>query len=197
MSSRLSWVITGSDTSPCCCDMCCLYPWPGDLSSPFYPPESLPVSVLLEQLGQDFAGLYINDPGTYNFYFTPVDPGSFSGVVLWRISPNDRGNILGNAWQLYGYAFGEWTSFTVTEKPWYCLFDIDETESSQRTDPFEDTYLVNGIDTISRITPCKWTGSGWTLNYGISNPYKWSLNGIAKIDPQDGPIGTYGTDTVA
>ena len=64
------------------------------------------------------------------------------------------------------------------------------------TDNFLDTYTVGGVDTITRTGTCTWTGPRtggrmWTVTYGTV-AYKWTLNGVAKSDPQNGPAGTYG-----
>lgn len=71
-------------------------------------------------------------------------------------------------------------------------------------DNFLSTYHANGVlitRTISNdITypdpvfgSCQWEGTGFTLDYGISNACSWSLNGTAKTGSQNTPIGTYGS----
>lgn len=64
------------------------------------------------------------------------------------------------------------------------------------TDNFPDTLTVNGSDAINRINECTWSGGAWTLQYS-STDYKFRLNGTAKTNPQNTPIGDYGINSVA
>jgi hypothetical protein len=75
------------------------------------------------------------------------------------------------------------------------------------TDNFNDTYTVNGT-TVTRGTGggdttwsiCQWESSDGSLilDYGMTHPYKWSVNGVAKDSNQSAPDaagGSYGSGT--
>lgn len=93
-----------------------------------------------------------------------------------------------------------------------CLVGSIDVETFSE-DVFPDILIVNGTDPIDRTSLCTWygpvlfegepTGFFWTLDYGLTTPYKWHLSypegGINddKSGDQDTPAGSYGTQIVA
>ena len=171
---------------------CCLYPWPDPLGIPFYPPEDLPDTVVVNEGSQE-DGIYIHDAGTYDFYFSPEEG------FYYKISANDS-SVPTNPpfWMLFEYSefLGHWVLQSLPVN-WACLIDPDS--YTPRFDEFPDSLTINGSDTVTRdplINPCEWLGDDWILRYNPTT-YRFTLNGTVKTDPQSSPVGTYGANTVS
>lgn len=211
MTSRVSWVKTGSETDPCCCGEgdCCLYPWPDPLGTPLYPDTDLPDTVVwhdaaidppeditLTRSGYEYSGT----GSTGDYSITALSGDAFWSAQGPPIDGEDRVSILSG-----------------------CLIgDTFESELMQVSDEFLATYNVHiepviggpwedlsPVDTtISRVSNCCWEWddpaavadygplSAWSFCYGgntdIASLYKWSLGpSTDKNNPQNSPEGDY------
>jgi hypothetical protein len=124
-------------------------------------------------------------------------PGGFTGIFIEETLPKTI--YTAGAWQGYEEdggtgQFNEFLSANFSG----CLI-TNEFGNMTAQDQFPDALTVNGTDTITRVPAtnlCAWSGSPWTLRYN-STTYKFTLNGTAKTDPQNTPVGTYGANTVS
>lgn len=189
MSLQLPWVASGG--TPCCC-FCCLYPAAGVATYP----DNLPDSIL---------AIYAQTPCDCSAGSTTTNTLTKSGTGFSGVNPYSGGSLtisLSGAnwsWDEMGYATP-------------CLLQLQDLifgcaepcpdgvtwggGGIYFTDNFPDTLTVNGSDAINRINECTWSGGAWTLQYS-STDYKFRLNGTAKTNPQNTPIGDYGINSVA
>jgi len=147
-------------------------------------------------------------PEYVNYVYS--DTGDDSGTVFVTPTGAGWGLYLDGATNDYGPGTVSLDLFSVG----LCL--VASYSTAVVTDQFDDTYTVNGTDTITRaagvvvdvmtIPSCMWTGpkSGggmWKLDYGKSTPFKWHLHSASsdddKTSPQNKPDGPYGTNTIS
>lgn len=179
--------------APCdSCGICCFY------NPPVFSDSDLPSSITIDGLTAIHNGTLptgLPFPPADLYYVTGTNPGDY---IL---------NYDGGGWRLTKIVTG---GFVPGGTGATCLFyDIPDAPFPDVLvrDVFPSTLTVNGTDTITRVssTPgadgfCQWkgpkTGGGaWYLQYDTLLVV-YSLNGTSKTAPQDGPAGTYGTDTV-
>lgn len=187
MGGSLGQVIVPATWLPCCAIPvdCCLYPWPdgsGNSGGPFYSSDDLPetINVHVDYPDAPSEDVVFTKDGDYHY----SGDGQFGTYTI-----DGNQDLFWVSQEMVGttkcLVNGEWAS------------DVGNAISS--SDTFLNTYTVNGTDTITRTAAgsCIWTGGTWDMDYGITTPYKWSLNGVAKTDPQSDPTGSYGANTVA
>lgn len=166
---------------------CCLYP-NGDFATPPYPDSDLPANIVTPGGTLPHTTAYTFTDGVTTLTAT-VDGWAFSFGGGYYVTSSGSGNRC-----LFG-------SYKNILSPFDTVFV---------TDLFTSNYLVNSVDTVTRVAPgsCKWagpkTGGGmWRLEYGQTTPYTWHLKAsdgsidADKTAPQSSPAGTYGTATVA
>jgi hypothetical protein len=176
--------------------VCCFYPEGGFNLLFFY--ADLPETLLLNYLVTLTKTMDV--PGDACGSGDPITEGYYSGGGYpvdgdWCIAIDDSGG-----WGLYQWTDNEPGCWVLIRSGRPCLIGVWDAESPYIVaDEFPDTLTVNGTDIITRdplTSICTWSGSGWTLIFAI-DICKFTLNGTAKTDPQDSPVGTYGANTVS
>ena len=215
---------------------CCLYPWPyasdpdydqdkdngGASEAPPYPASDLPEELTLNVSKYDPASGVTTFPVTmtrgdgylYQGTDARIDGGGNVGLQLWTITG-------------FGWQWAVLANYAVRSNVDLCLASTGY-ESTTGTgdlsayefgvfDNFPDTLHVDGQDPIHRggtsstSGSCAWTGAKtgggvWSLDYGLTTPYKWHLASYGgaggstaadKAAPQSSPAGSYGAHSVS
>lgn len=205
-SYAIGAVLAGSMEDPCCCTPpadCCLYPY---TSAAPYPDSDLPATITVD-------GVTFNKVAGYAYEAIGSPEPDMPGKIYvddldaqWYLS-NSTGEIV--------FA----VSFCLIA-PWIRITG-EGADTIEVEDEFPDTLTATADDLgpieITRVSLCEWTGEGeidgspftFRVHYGseeILLQYQWNwditLNGEAfgsnpKDDPQDTPIGNYGTWTIS
>lgn len=203
----------------CCCGGdCCLYitfdneDVGTDPETQPYPASDLPATITLVLEDASEVTLTLDSYSTswpygYSYSGTDWNAVMLAGTTGWTITYSGA--------DPHYASFDDWTNIDAGGASQSCLVGTYASFPAGSTlfiqDDFTGTYTVNGTDTITRdgAGSCAWlgakTGGGtWMLDYGITTPYTWHLSSDGpsptaddKTAPQDGPPGTYGSETIA
>lgn len=166
---RVPWVLATSETSACCCG-CCPYPYSPSFDG-IIPATDLPPTLIIEGVPVSYNGDYSYGTIAVTDYVYLLEDNWYIATLSSRDYRSDC--LIGTFTNL-----GETGPVTIEVD-----YDVSDT-------------LTVGATTLTRVSNCRWTGGGRVLAYN-STTYKWQLDGVNKTDPQDGPTGTYGAETVA
>ncbi|MFZ4536905.1 hypothetical protein [Propionivibrio sp.] len=198
-------VVTKEGKVSCTCCACCMYPAAALLAEEFSE-DDLPSTIYCIDYSSGANAIFNKNVfQRYDkrvYYVRDGDDilgiNGFIGIYIQDTLPKTV--YRAGAWQGYEEdggtgQFNEFLSANFSG----CLIINSSIGGMLADDDFPDSLLVNGADSITRVPAtnlCTWSGSPWTLRYN-STTYKFTLNGTAKTDPQNTPVGTYGANTVS